>query len=59
MRKENIMSQHFDPVCGKRLNANKAHIVLIYEGEKYYLCCPLCQREFEENPKKYIAQKRK
>ena len=48
------MSHHIDPVCGKRLNANKAHIVVNHEGRDYYLCCPLCQKEFERNPRKYL-----
>lgn len=39
-----------DPVCGKRLNRNKAHIAIDYEGWAYFLCCPRCQREFEANP---------
>jgi hypothetical protein len=29
-----------DPVCGKRINRNKAHTVVEYEKEKYFLCCP-------------------
>lgn len=52
-----VMTNHRDPVCGKSLNVNKAHIVLIHKGEKYYLCCPVCQREFEKNPEKYILKK--
>ncbi len=51
------MSHHIDPVCGKRLNTNKAHIVVSYEGENYYLCCPMCQKEFERNPQKYAKRK--
>lgn len=53
------MSTHIDPVCGKRMNANKAHIVITYDGEDYYLCCPLCQKEFEQNPQKYVLKKSK
>lgn len=49
------MQRNIDPVCGKRINANKAHIIIEYENEEYMLCCPLCQREFERNPQKYIA----
>ena len=45
-----------DPVCGKRINRNKAHIVLEHEGRKYALCCPLCQAEFERDPEKYLRQ---
>ena len=43
-----------DPVCGKRINRNKAHIVLEYKGQDYALCCPVCQAEFERDPKKFL-----
>lgn len=43
-----------DPVCGKRVNRNKAHIVVDYKGEQYLLCCPVCQAEFEREPEKYV-----
>ena len=42
-----------DPVCGKRMNRNKAHIVIEYEGVNYFLCCPQCQSEFERTPQAY------
>jgi len=42
-----------DPVCGKRINRSKAHIVIEYEGVAYSLCCPLCQAEFERAPAAY------
>lgn len=48
------MSHHFDPVCGKRMNVNKAHIVITHEGVDYYLCCPQCQKAFEDDPEKYV-----
>lgn len=44
-----------DPVCGKRINRNKAHIVVEYKGTDYLLCCPLCQAEFEKDPDKYVG----
>lgn len=44
-----------DPVCGKRVNRNKAHIMIMYEGREYPLCCPKCQSEFEKSPEMYIA----
>ena len=43
-----------DPVCGQRVNRNKAHIALDYKGQEYLLCCPLCQAEFEKDPEKYL-----
>jgi YHS domain-containing protein len=42
-----------DPVCGRRINRNKAHMVVEYKGKDYFLCCPVCQAEFERNPEKY------
>ena len=45
-----------DPVCGKKINANKAYVLIEYKGDMYYLCCPLCQSEFEKAPEKYIQR---
>ena len=42
-----------DPVCGKRMNRNKAHIIIEIDGVNYFLCCPRCQTEFEHNLKLY------
>lgn len=47
---------HRDPVCGKKINANKAYVLIEYKGDMYYLCCPLCQSEFEKTPEKYIQR---
>jgi YHS domain-containing protein len=52
-RKHSRRDPHKDPVCGKRVNRNKAHIAIEHRGEEYLLCCPLCQAEFERNPDKY------
>jgi len=46
-----------DPVCGRRVNRNKAHIVISYKGKEYPLCCPVCQAAFEKAPEKYIKGK--
>ncbi len=45
-----------DPVCGKRMNRNKAHIRLEYNGKEVLLCCPRCQAEFERNPRMYVPE---
>jgi YHS domain-containing protein len=42
-----------DPVCGKRVNRGKAHIVIEYESVDYFLCCPRCEAEFERTPQTY------
>ena len=42
-----------DPVCGKRLQRGKAHIIIEYERVDYFLCCPQCQAQFERSPKTY------
>ena len=42
-----------DPVCGKRIHRGRAHIHIEYEHVTYYLCCPLCQAEFEASPQKF------
>jgi len=47
---------HRDPVCGKKMNPNKAHVKVRYAGADYYLCCPRCQSEFEAAPKRYVDQ---
>jgi YHS domain-containing protein len=48
-----------DPVCGRRINRNKAHITIEYKGHEYLLCCPLCQSEFEKDPERYATETRK
>ena len=56
MKKQSRSDPKMDPVCGQRINRNKAHIAIEYEGRTYLLCCPLCQSEFEKDPQKYIRQ---
>lgn len=50
-----------DPVCGRKMNRNKAYVVIEHKGKEHLLCCPLCQAEFEKNPDKYLrrAKRRK
>lgn len=46
-----------DPVCGKRMNRNKAHAMIRHEGVEYLICCPKCQSEFEANPDAYVRSR--
>lgn len=43
-----------DPVCGRRMNRNKAYAIVAYEKVEYLLCCPRCQAEFEADPERYV-----
>jgi YHS domain-containing protein len=42
-----------DPVCGKRIKRERAHIAIDYQHVTYYLCCPRCQADFERAPEKF------
>jgi len=44
-----------DPVCGKLLDPHEAHAVVEWNGQPVYLCCPLCQRSFEQEPQRYVT----
>ena len=46
---------HHDPVCGRRMNPNKAYAKVAYKEEIFYLYCPLCQKAFEKNAEAYIS----
>jgi YHS domain-containing protein len=48
-----------DPVCKRKMNRNKAYVTIQYKRENYFLCCPLCQAEFEKDPEKYTAGENK
>lgn len=50
-------TSHFprDPVCGRRMNRNKAYAVVRYNRIEYLVCCPKCQSEFEADPERYEA----
>ncbi len=41
-----------DPVCGMKINPNKAS-PLKHKGKTYYLCSPACKAAFKSNPAKY------
>lgn len=49
---------HYDPVCGRKINRNRAYVRLKYKNETYYLCCPICQSEFEKDPEKHLAKRK-
>ena len=50
---------HYCPVCGIRVNRNKAYTRIEYKGIEHFLCCPLCQKEFEQDAEKYFNSQKK
>ncbi len=43
-----------DPVCGMSVDQGTAAGHVSYGGTDYYFCCPGCQKQFEENPARYV-----
>ena len=43
-----------DPVCGRRMNRNKAWAIVRYNKIEYLVCCPKCQSEFEAEPERFL-----
>jgi YHS domain-containing protein len=46
------------PVTGETFTVTKNTPVIEYNNEKYYFCCPGCDKDFAENPGKYINKLR-
>jgi two-component system sensor histidine kinase UhpB len=44
-----------DPVCGTVIEPQRAFGSTLYEGERYYFCCPVCQGAFQRDPALYVA----
>ncbi|QOJ78605.1 cadmium-translocating P-type ATPase [Infirmifilum lucidum] len=44
-----------DPVCGMKVDEEKAEHKLEYKGRVYYFCSKHCLEEFSKNPEKYTS----
>jgi YHS domain-containing protein len=44
-----------DPVCGMQVNPATAAGKTEYQGRTYYFCGVACQRDFEEDPEKFLS----
>lgn len=42
-----------DPVCGDMIMPEKAKGISIYKNSRYYFCCPVCKKNFDNNPSAY------
>jgi YHS domain-containing protein len=45
-----------DPVCGAKVDEAEAAGKTGFAGVTYYFCSPFCQKNFEQDPGKYIGQ---
>lgn len=43
-----------DPVCGMTVNPQHSTINLLYKGQRYFFCSPLCKSMFERQPELYV-----
>jgi YHS domain-containing protein len=41
------------PVMRREVNENVSYV---YEGRRYYFCCPMCIEEFKKDSEKYIKK---
>lgn len=44
-----------DPVCGALIQPQQAYGSVLYDGTRYYFCCPVCQGAFQQSPETYIS----
>jgi Cu+-exporting ATPase len=51
------MATQTDPVCGMKVDDQKAAAQSTYEGKTYYFCCAGCKGKFDQNPQQYASQK--
>ena len=45
-----------DPVCKMEVEESQATATSEYKGKTYYFCAVGCQKAFDENPEKYLAE---
>lgn len=48
-----------DPVCGMQVDEKEAEahgLVSEYRGKKYYFCGPVCKRQFDLDPERYVSR---
>ena len=54
-RQFSTMATHIDPVCGMKVDDQKAAGQSTHEGKTYYFCSQGCKSKFEKNPKQYAG----
>jgi YHS domain-containing protein len=45
------------PVSGDKLGGDMGKpYVMVYQGQEVKFCCPMCKKDFDKDPAKYIAK---
>lgn len=44
-----------DPVCRAWIEPEQAYGSVVYEGQTYYFCCPVCQGAFQKAPATHLS----
>jgi YHS domain-containing protein len=47
-----------DPVCKMKVDESKAVATSEYRGKKYYFCAVGCKQASDQNPEKYVLEKK-
>jgi YHS domain-containing protein len=47
-----------DPVCKMEVEEKSAAATSEYQGTTYYFCAVGCKKAFDENPEKYLEEKK-
>ncbi|HEU4712812.1 MAG TPA: heavy metal translocating P-type ATPase [Pyrinomonadaceae bacterium] len=48
--------ENIDPVCGMKVNPDRAAGSHEYDGKTYYFCSPHCLHKFRENPSSFLQK---
>jgi P-type Cu+ transporter len=50
------MATQTDPVCGMKVDDQKAAAQSTYGGKTFYFCCGGCKGKFDANPQQYASK---
>ncbi|MCI0664263.1 MAG: YHS domain-containing protein [Acidobacteria bacterium] len=53
------MAMQTDPVCGMKVDDQKAAAKSQHQGTTYYFCSDECKRKFEQQPEQFAGKTRK
>ena len=47
-----------DVICGMEVDESTAAATSEYKGQKYYFCAVGCKKAFDQDPEKYLVEKK-